>query len=261
MFSIRYGPGPFQLSIACVSCVDAFEVGEVRVQHLRVAAVQRQPAPLAEARVTVQIAAIDDEVLRYRRQRRLPRDPAAAELHQVGAASWRIRGELEEQQRPVVRVPGRSSSPAPLCVDRIFAQQRRGGGVMRTPAAGSGESGVEERIVIGVGAALCAQLEWPVKEAPACSRIVSPRMRGVHGGLQIAAGVTVIVARRTRSAAANTSADTQLSVEIVSSHRLLLLESEGARAAERKATVQRGSNLQICDRCFRSNRCQMERGR
>ena len=82
--------------------LDALEVREVRVEDLGVAAVEREPAPLAIARVAVEIAAIDHQVLRHRRERALGR-ACAAEFDEVGAAGRRAGQKLEKLQRPIGR--------------------------------------------------------------------------------------------------------------------------------------------------------------
>src|SRR3954468_1135724 len=69
--------------------------------------------------------------------------------------------------------PGSVRIAGPAVVDRIFASSGDEAGEMRMPAAGSDESGLDERMVIGCVPPFALRLNGPLNVAPAWRTIVS----------------------------------------------------------------------------------------
>src|SRR3954467_12533597 len=83
--------------------------------------------------------------------------------------------------------------PPPL-VPRIFGSWLEYAGVMRSPAAGSDESGADDRMVMYVLPFFAGSMKLPVNVAPACSRIVSPGFAALSAACKSPPALTVKVA-------------------------------------------------------------------
>jgi hypothetical protein len=177
LFSIRYGPGPFQPAIACVSTPVPWmpEIYELRIWV----------SPLFP-RHAVDVAAVDDEVLRHHRQRILAA-VAAAELEQVGARRRLARQDLDRLQAPVGRARRRAERGAVVIrahlgqqarVRRIDPRPRR-----RQRRIRSGRSNRD----VGA-AALGRQEEIAGEHSTGRQQDRVTRLGGIDGGLQVASG-------------------------------------------------------------------------
>ena len=160
---------------------DPLEVGEVRIEDLGVAAVEREAPALAVAGVAVQVAAVHHEVLRHGGQRALGR-AGAAKLDEVGAARRRAGQELEELQCPVGRAwIGAHRRPRRRRADPGEQRRRR----RRDAHARRREYRIGARRSDGDwrGAALHAQLERAVECRARLHDDGVARFRGVDRGL------------------------------------------------------------------------------
>jgi hypothetical protein len=83
---------------------------------------------------------------------------------------------------------------APAVVERILASSGAADLSMRTPAAGSDESGVDERMTIGVVPLFARSLNGPSNVAPACKTIVSPGFAASIAAWRLPPALTVSVA-------------------------------------------------------------------
>ena len=126
------GPGPFQPAIACVSCADGLDVGDVGVSDRGRRAVQRDATLLSQRGIAVDVAAIDDQIVRHLASS-FCAGAAVAEPDDV-AGAVRGRAELEELQPPVMGA-GRRAERGSLFGDFSFASRSACAGRIRWPGA------------------------------------------------------------------------------------------------------------------------------
>ncbi len=167
--------------------VDAVNLGEVRVQDLRVAAVERERSTLAPGGLTVEVAAVHDEVVRNRSERGLRR-VGGAELHEISAGVRHGRREFQEQQPPVSRGADGPQRRAVL-IRLDLGEERRGGRCdpragRRQRAVGRGRTNRDGR-----SAALRGQLVVAGEGRPCLQHDGVARLGGVERRLEVAAGV------------------------------------------------------------------------
>jgi hypothetical protein len=87
-------------------------------------------------------------------------------------------------------------SAEPLLFDRIFASDDEYDGDIRTPLAGSEESGAADRTVMNAVPPFAGNLKLPVNTAPAASATVSPGCAAFNAAWRSPPLGTLIVAAR-----------------------------------------------------------------